>query len=884
MSEQAGGPSPGPMSAERWARLAPMIDAALDLTPDRRRAYVDRITSSDARLGAELERCLAASDGEDSLLDRAADARSSLLFEREDDARQSSADLQALLQQALGSVYTVERELGGAGMSRVFVADEPALTRKVVIKVVAPEPLPGIGADRFKEEIRLAAALQQANIVPLLAAGSAAGLPYYTMPFVDGQSLLDRLAREGPLSIRDAVSVLRDVARALAYAHARGVVHRDIKPGNVLLSGGTAVVTDFGIAKALVVVLGSADPDGAAEVSTAIGTPAYMAPEQARSIAGVDHRADLYSFGCLAHAVFTGAPPFGTRSSHRMIEAHLTETPRLLSELRPNVPRRLVALVARCLEKDPARRPQHASALLEVLDEETERPTIAPPGRWATKLVLAGGIAAGGLLSAFGAMAMRRSRDTNASASPLTLAVVPFRTVAGDTALDYLADRIGDELLTSMGKVSGVQTTGRNAAYRYKKQSTLNVLAVERELGARLLVTGTIRRREGRLIVSTQLDDSMSRGELWAETYARDTGAVGAVSHEMAEAITEALRKRFGDAVGVRTATSVGTTSAAALDLYLVGNALANRRGAGIAQSVAYFERAIAADSGFARAHAALAMALWHYPYYFGTPPEEVRPRVVTAARRAIALDPTLAEPHIALGWANAHAGVTDAATAEFERALALAPDNVDARFSYGRFLMWRGRTEEALAQFQLARRGERVSSRLSAWIGYAHFTLGHADSAATESALAVQLDSTLLPTTNLGALMHLAHGQHELARRLMTIIPPPSVMTNAPYVYAMLGDTATVRRLLSLMAAHRPTPWFTDAAMASVMLARNDTAGFLAALERSESRSGPMWVAYIPPADPAYDAVRGSARFAALARRAGIDERALVRRRRAAH
>jgi Tfp pilus assembly protein PilF len=435
-----------------------------------------------------------------------------------------------------------------------------------------------------------------------------------------------------------------------------------------------------------------------------------------------------------------------------------------------------------------------------------------------------------------------------------------------------------------MGKVSGIRTTGRNAAYRYKKQSSLNFLAVERELGARLLETGTIRRREGRLTVSAPLDDSMSRGELWAETYEGDAGDVGVVSNDMARDIADALRNRFGDAVGVRSATSVGTTSATALDLYLVGSALVKRRGAGIAQSAAYFGRAIAADSGFARAHAALAMTLEYYPYFLGTLPEEVRARVVTAAQRAIALDPTLAEPHMALGWANAHAGDSDAATVEFERALALAPDNVDAHFQYGRFLMRGGRAAEALVQFRLARRGERVSSLLSAWIGHAHFTLGHADSAEAESALAVQLDSTLLPTANLGALMHLARGKRELARRLMAVVPPPGVMTDAPYVYAMLGDTATARRLLSAMAAHRPVPWFTEAAHASVMLAKGDTSGALTALERSESRSGSMWVGYLPITDQVYDPVRGSARFVALARRAGVDERALVRQRRAAH
>ncbi len=277
-----------------------------------------------------------------------------------------AADLRDQLQAHLGNAFTIERELGGGGMSRVFVANEVRLSRKVVIKVLSPELVRGLNAERFEREILLAASLQQANIVPVLAAGEVEGLPYFTMPFVEGESLRARLTGGG-LPIPDVIAILRDVARALDYAHARGVVHRDIKPDNVLLSGATAVVTDFGIAKAL---SASRAESGATltSVGTSIGTPAYMAPEQVAGDPNIDHRVDLYSLGCTAYELLTGRSPFGDRTPQRMLAAHLSETPTAVSVLRRDTPAPLAALVTRLLQKDPAERVQSASEVLGALD------------------------------------------------------------------------------------------------------------------------------------------------------------------------------------------------------------------------------------------------------------------------------------------------------------------------------------------------------------------------------------------------------------------------------------------------------------------------------------------------------------------------------------
>src|SRR5919199_929825 len=231
------------------------------------------------------------------------------------DSGESRVDLSQQLQAALGDSYTVERELGGGGMSRVFLAREHALGRTVVVKVLLPELAAGISAERFAREVRVAAALQHPNVVPLFRAGEAGGLPYYVMPYVRGESLRSRLRRDGRMPIADALSVLRDVARALAFAHDEGVIHRDVKPENVLLAGDAAVVTDFGIAKAVSASTRAA-PEPASHdatltaVGSMIGTPAYMAPEQVAGDPRVDHRTDIYAWGVMAYEVLAGTHPF----------------------------------------------------------------------------------------------------------------------------------------------------------------------------------------------------------------------------------------------------------------------------------------------------------------------------------------------------------------------------------------------------------------------------------------------------------------------------------------------------------------------------------------------------------------------------------------------
>ena len=873
------------MTRERWERLAPLVDAVLDQPIERRHAYIAQVSGGDASLAADLARFVDAyaagevqRDG--SLFEAAARERAALIS---GGFRETTNDIRATLQASLGASYVLEREIGGGGMSRVFIAEEPGLSRRVVIKVLPPELTEGISGERFAREVKLAASLQQANIVPVLAAGTADGFPYYVMPFVEGRSLRERLARDGALPITDAIGVLRDVARALVFAHARGVVHRDIKPGNILLSDRTAVVTDFGIAKALGAarsVIGGGDASlMVSRTGTSIGTPAYMAPEQAAGDPNVDHRADIYAFGCVAYELLTGQPPFVRDAPHHVIAAHFQETPRPVAELRPETPPAVARLVASCLEKDPSRRPQSGDDILHGLDSAASQPVPLPKPRSRSRIV---GIAATAIaIAALAGWGYFASRDDG----PLTFAVVPFRNMTRDTALDYRSDGIGDEILNGMAKVKGVQIVGRNTAFRYKDRPGVevpDVRTIERALGARLLLTGTVREIDGRVTISAQLNDSTSRGEIWSDGFTRASNDLGSITDEIVRRIADTLHAKFGARVAAqnRSASAVGTTNAAALDLYLIGQAQLRQRGAGVGRSIESFQRAIDLDPNFARAHAALANALELDPFFTGTPPSVVKDHVIAEAQRALVLDSTLADAYVALGLAHGCAGQWESGDAEMRRAIQLEPDNAMARVAFARQLVARAEAGEALDQLERAQKLESTSPIISAWLAYSLFLEGRADSAMAEVTRATQLGASLLPVGNLGSLVTLSLGRADAARRLVDAVNTTE-MTNAPYIYAKLGDTATANRLVRDMESKTPRPWFVDVARASVLLATHDTAGALSALERSQLSSGAIWVNYISLGDPAYDEVRQSPRFAALLREANVDLRVVTKPRR---
>ena len=558
-------------------------------------------------------------------------------------------DLKSSLEQALGDAYHLERELGGGGMSRVFVARDNVLGREVVVKVLLPDLAATLSAERFTREIKLAAALQEPHIVPVHAAGvTSDGLPWYTMPFVTGETLRVRLSH-GIIPLHESLGILGNIAHALAYAHEHGIVHRDIKPENVLLSSGTAIVTDFGIAKAL---SASTHAPGATltGVGTAIGTPAYMAPEQAVGDAATDQHADIYSWGVVAYELLTGAHPFARHvTSHALVSAHLTETPAPISASKRDVPATINALVMQCLAKNPADRPANARELLRVLDSlGTPSPTAfgaigATRSTSGTRLFVGAAIMVALIL---GGVTFMRGRPDAASAitADRSIAVLPFENATRDSTQEYFADGLTEELIGRLATI-GLRVTGRNSVFTFKGQHP-TPKAVGVALGVGTVLTGSVRKLGNQLHVSGELTNTKTDSVLWTFKFDRAVPDILALQAALIDSVAEHFR--ISTTVARRSAV-VGTTNLEARDAYIRGQYLYNHAGLNdVNAAIVEFDRAITLDSSYAAPHAGKAVAIGWLADGF-IQPAEVMTRASAEARRAIALDSMLAD-----GWSAA--------------------------------------------------------------------------------------------------------------------------------------------------------------------------------------------------------------------------------------
>jgi serine/threonine-protein kinase len=543
------------------------------------------------------------------------------------------------LQSTLGTAYTLERELGGGGMSRVFVARDEALGRDVVVKVLAPELTEGLSAGRFAREIRLAAALQEPHIVPVLTAGATAdGLPYYTMPFVRGESLRARLGR-GAVPLAEAVAILRDLATALEYAHANGIVHRDIKPENVLLSGRTAVVTDFGIAKALSAsrTHGGAARDTLTQLGTSLGTPAYMAPEQAAGDPDVDARADVYAWGLVAYEVLGGAHPFaGRRTAQALLVAHLTEAPAPLATRAPDVSPALAALVARCLAKDPAERPADGGAVVCALDA-LHAGALGPgspaalPGRGEADAS-----------SVSGPAGASRSHTPLPPDEGASIAVLPFANMSADPENEFFSDGITEDVIGALTRLPGLRVAARTSAFAFKgRDAELSMIGTK--LGVRTVLQGSVRRAGNRVRVTAQLMDAHAGHQLWSERFDRELEDIFAVQDEIARRIVEHLELTLG--LGASAPLVVRPTDdLEAYQLYLrAREAIHQRTHESLLRGIQFLRQALARDPEYGRAQLGLAEAYMGLGVYQYIPPGEARHETEAALAAAEQTDPALA-------------------------------------------------------------------------------------------------------------------------------------------------------------------------------------------------------------------------------------------------
>ena len=781
--------------------------------------------------------------------------------------------------------YTVERELGGAGMSRVFLAVEKKLERSVVIKILPDDVAAGISVDRFRREIQVVAKLQHPHIVPVLSAGEIDGKPYFTMPYIAGETLSDRITRDGELPIDDAVRILRDIASALAYAHRSGVVHRDIKPANVLLADEYALVMDFGVAKALrASVVGDSTDTLTLEGST-LGTPAYMSPEQVVADPATDHRTDIYSFGVLAYEVLTASPPFVGRSPQALMAANATLTPEVISLRRPVLPAWLANLVMSCLEKHPADRPQTAADIVRILQSPEgsgTAPSLAatlPVRRKRPNLV---GIVAAAVLVAIiaGAAAFTLShRNDNSSAlteAITSVAVLPLVNAGGSKEDEYFSDGMTDELATVLSKIPGLRVASRTSSYSFKGRQ-LNVGDIGHALNVQTVFEGSVRRAGGKLRITGQLTSVRDGLSLWRDSYERDASDVFAVQDEIARSIANKLELRLSPTASKPDA-GAGTADVEAYDDYLRGRYFWNARGAdNLRRAVEYFDKAIAVDPGFARAYAARAITYALLPEYSDASPADALEKTRADGEKALARDSTLAEAQTAMALALVHSRRWDEAERAYQKAIALDPNYPTAHQWYGELLYNTSRLDSSIAETARARKLDPLAPILAAAHSYALSLARRYPEALTVIKQGIELAPNLGVLHSVAAQIYVglhdapnARSEMELAVRLDRELL--SRQGQLAYVYAATGDTAQARAVLKRMQESGAAESAHAVAFAIPYMWLGDQTRALGLLEQAEKANDVgLLTAASPIDDPLYAPIRNNPRFLTIMQRMGL-------------
>ncbi len=737
---------------------------------------------------------------------------------------------------AIADRYRILEEIGRGGSATVFLAEDLKHGRRVAMKVLRPVPGTAYEPERFLREIRIAARLAHPQILPLHDSGECNGLLYFVMPYAGCESLRNRIAREGPLPIDVAVRITRAVASALAYAHRHGIVHRDIKPENILLLEGEPVIADFGIATALSAA--GWESVYVTDGGFAVGTPAYMSPEQASAEQGLDGRSDQYSLACVLYEMLAGEPPFAGTGARATMVRHAVETPPSVRTRRPNAPAAIERAIARALAKAPAERFPTVAEFSEALVTAVPEPIPA----------------------ALGPAGRARS-----------IAVLPLVNASADPENEYLSDGITDELIIALSKVEGLHVASRTSVFALK-----GLREDVRTLGGRLNVSavleGTVRRAGNRLRVTVQLTGVEDGRTLWSERYDRELADVLEIQDEIARTIVSTLRatllRDLGDAPRRRY-----TANHRAYQLYLKGRYSWNRRTQqAIAEGIRYFEQAIAEDAGYALAYTGLADSYALQLDYRGAPVRDGMERAKAMARKALELDDSLAEAHTSLGWVLfIYDWDWAAAAREFARAIALDPGYSVARQWHAWFLVAMGRIEAGLAEARRAAELDPASVSIRRSLGWLCYYAREPEAALEHLRRAFELNPTAEENHRLLGLAYLQLGKYDEA--VGAFRESVAASTNPALATAELGVTAALRgridearAILEELRRQSRERYISPVALVKLYTALGDRDAAFEQLERAyQDRRG--WLVYLK-VEPALDPLRDDRRFGRLQER----------------
>jgi len=677
------------------------------------------------------------------------------------------------LRSALANRYTIEREIGVGGMATVYLATDLRHERQVAVKVLDQELAQSLGADRFLREIKTAANLTHPHILPLHDSGEADGFLFYVMPYVKGESLRARLTKEKQLPVEDAVQITREIADALAYAHREGVIHRDVKPANIMLEEGHAILADFGVAQAVA----EAKDQRITRTGTSLGTPSYMSPEQASGERDLDGRSDQYALGCVLYEMLAGQPPFTGVQTEAVVRQHLTEEPPSVTQVRPSVTEEVAKVIVRALSKSPADRFRtcgEMAAALALTTSPVQRQSKRLPNLVWIGLVAVLLVIAGGVISIF--------TPAGEPEHPRTaIAVLPFQNLSADGPHAYFAGGLHDELLTQLAKVAALKVISRTSVMGYVGTNLPPLRQIASELGVGSVVEGSVQVVGDRLRVNVQLIDARTDEHLWAESYDRTLDDAFAIQSDVAQRVVVAVGATLGGSEQ-QSLAEVPTANAEAYRLYLQGQEYwrrpeYQRQNWEIAQQ--FYERALALDLTFALAHAALSTVHgWMWWFRYDTSPERLA-RQREEAEIALRLAPDLPQAHIAM--ARVH-------------------------------FIGRRDWQAALEEYGIALQALPNDAELWAWIGYLHRRLGNWDEVDAAFEKATQLDPR---ATNL--FRELGGGTYQLTRRYADAIAALNqALTLAPDLHGAAvskglvylnwkGELDTLRAVLEQAP---PGPW----------------------------------------------------------------------------